>query len=89
MIPADMINGSFEVVASLMILNHCRILHRDKLVRGVSALSTAYFFMWGMWNLYYYPHLDQWWSFIGGALVAVANCLWLGLLLYYQQNEKK
>lgn len=84
----DFINGTFEALAGLMILNHCRVLYRDKLVRGVSAVSTAFFFAWGVWNLFYYPHLGQWWSFAGGLVIVAANCLWLGMMIYYKREEE-
>ena len=84
----DIVNGTFEALAGLMVLNHCRVLYRDKLVRGVSAVSTAFFFAWGLWNLFYYPHLSQWWSFVGGLVIVAANCLWLGLMVYYIRGEQ-
>ncbi len=82
----DLANGTFEILAGVAVLNHCRVLYKDKLVRGASALSTAFFFAWGVWNLYYYPHLDQWFSFVGGLLIVTANCLWLGLMVYYKRH---
>jgi len=79
----DFVNGLFEMLGGAFILNHCRVLYRDKMVRGVSIISTAFFFAWGVWNLYYYPHLDQWWSFAGGLVIVLGNCLWVGMMLYY------
>jgi hypothetical protein len=79
----DLINSAFEAIGGLFILNHCRVLYRDKQVKGVSKLSTAVFFVWGIWNLFYYPHLDQWASFAGGLVIVSGNCLWLGMMLHY------
>lgn len=84
----DLINGAFEVFGGLFILNHCRVLFKDKLVKGVSVLSTSFFFLWGLWNLFYYPHLDQWLSFLGGLVIVSANCLWVGMMIYYIYKEK-
>jgi hypothetical protein len=84
---SDLINGLFELCAGLFILNHCRVLYADKTVRGASRLSTAFFFAWGLWNIYYYPHLEQMWSFVGGLAVVAANCLWLGLMLHYGRRQ--
>jgi len=83
----DQINGLFELVGALFILNHCRVLYKDKQVRGVSILSTVFFFLWGCWNMFYYPHLDQWFSFYGGLLICASNSLWIFLLLYYKWPE--
>ena len=80
----DMINGLFEAVGGALVLNHCRAVLRDKAVAGVSIFSTAVFSLWGFWNLFYYPHLDQWYSFAGGLVIVTANCLWVYLLMKYR-----
>lgn len=82
----DMMNGLFEGGGALFILNHCRVLFNDKSVKGVSILSTVYFFLWWLWNLFYYPHLEQMWSFTGGIAIMLANCLWIYLLYLYRKN---
>lgn len=84
----DIANGLFELLAGVSVLNHCRVLYKDKLVRGASVLSTGFFFLWGIWNLYYYPHLGQWASFTGGLLIVSANFLWVGMMIYYVRKEK-
>lgn len=83
---ADLTNGLFEFAAAGFILNHCRVLYADKALRGVSLLSTAFFFLWGAWNVYYYPSLGQHWSFLGGLFVVAANGLWVGLMLKYRRR---
>lgn len=80
----DLINGLFEFVGGLLILNHCRAVLRDKAVAGVSIVSTIVFTLWGVWNLYYYPALNQWWSFCGGLLIVAANALWVALMFRYR-----
>lgn len=84
----DLINGLFEASGALFLLNHCRVLYRAKQVRGASALSTAFFAAWGLWNLFYYPNLGQMFSFAGGCLIVSANLLYVGLMLYYIHKEK-
>lgn len=84
----DFFNGLFEALGGAFILNHCRVLYQDKLVKGVSVLSTTFFTAWGVWNLYYYPHLDQWWSFGGGLVIVAANALWISLMVYYKWRER-
>lgn len=81
---ADFTNGLFEAVGGLLVLNHCRAVLRDKAVAGVSVLSVAIFSLWGFWNLYYYPSLDQGWSFCGGLVIVAANVWWVSLLLKYK-----
>ena len=79
----DLINGSFELFASLFIFLHIRRVFIDKEVKGVSITATAFFMLWGYWNLYYYPSLNQWCSFAGGVSVVSMNTIWVyGLWRY-------
>lgn len=82
----DLLNGAFELLGAVAILNHCRAVIRDKAVAGVSALSTAFFAAWGCWNLFYYPSLGQWFSFVGGLGIVLANALWVALLIRYRAH---
>lgn len=81
----DAINGLFEAIGGCLVLNHCRVLYRDKEVKGVSLFSTAVFTSWGFWNLYFYPSLSQWFSFAGGLVIVAANALWLALMVHYSR----
>lgn len=80
----DLINGLFEIFGAFAVLDHCRVLRGTQSWSGISLKATAFFFTWGLWNLFYYPHLDQWWSFLAGALLALANSYWLFLLWKYK-----
>jgi uncharacterized membrane protein YfcA len=82
----DTVNGIFELVGSLFILLHCRRLFKDKRVAGVSVVAVVFFVAWGLWNLYYYPHLGQWYSFVGGVAIVSANALWVSMLIYYRKK---
>ncbi len=85
----DAVNGLFEILGGFAILDHCRQLYKDKMVRGASWKAVAFFTVWGYWNLFFYPHLDQWWSFSGGVFIAATNMLWIGMMLYYIRREKE
>lgn len=82
----DIVNGMFELLAAVFIMNHCRVLYAHKEVRGVSLISTAFFTSWGLWNLFYYPGLGQTWSFVGGLFVVTANAVWLWMMYYYSRR---
>lgn len=85
----DFINGLFEFAGAAMLWQNVRRLNRDKVVRGVHWSPTLFFTSWGVWNLWYYPSLGQWWSFAGGCAIVLVNALWLTLLLHYIRIEKK
>lgn len=82
MIP-DAINGLFGFSGSAMIWWNVRALLRDREIKGAHWAPTVLFFLWGIWNLFYYPHLGQWASFAGGCSISLANGAWLFLALRY------
>jgi hypothetical protein len=82
---ADLINGGFEFAAGIAILGHCFRLLEDRRVAGVSTGSVAFFSLWGVWNIYYYPLLDQFWSFAGGIFVTLANTAYVALLIRFRK----
>lgn len=81
----DFINGLYESLAGLFVLNHCRVLLKHKQVKGVSIASIVFFTSWGFWNLFYYPHLGQVFSFLGGLFIVLANCFYVYLLFRYKE----
>ena len=85
----DIINGLFEVSGGFFILKNVQQILRDRTVRGVHWLPTGFFWVWGCWNIYYYPYLDQWFSFYGGLWIVVVNFLWLVLMIQYWPGRKQ
>lgn len=85
----DLMNGFFESVGGLMILNHCRTLYAHKMVRGVSILSTTFFFCWGVFNVFFYKQLDQPFSWYAGMFMMLCNSVYVYLLMLYVYKEKK
>lgn len=83
----DLINGAFEFTAGLMTWLNVRQIIKDKKVRGYNLKVFMFFTLWGYWNLYYYPSLNQWWSFYGGISIMLANTIWLMLAIYYKRSE--
>jgi hypothetical protein len=86
---ADLINCLYEFVIGILIINNCRVLYHDKSVAGVSIVSTIIFATSGVWNLYYYPSLNQWASFIGDIFIISSNILYIVLLIKYTKKAKQ
>lgn len=80
----DQFNACFEALGGLFVLDHCRATVRAKAVAGVSVPAVLFFTAWGGFNLYYYPSLDQTFSFFAGIFVLAANLIWITLILYYK-----
>ena len=84
----DYTNSVFEILAGFFVLLNCREVIKDKSVKGVNVVSIMFFTIWGIWNLYYYPFLEQWMSFVGGLFVTSANAAWIILILIYKRKEE-
>jgi len=82
----DHINGTFEFGGALVTWVNIRAIWRAKRYVGVSLLPWAFFTMWGWWNLYYYPHLEQFWSFVGGAALVASNTIFSALMFKYKNR---
>ena len=85
----DLINAMFEMLGGAFICMSILKLAKEKKVRGIHWLHASFFTSWGWWNLYYYPYLDQWASFVGGAFLVLTNTVWLWQLIYYTRKEKQ
>ena len=88
MIIPDFINGSFEVVGGLLCWVNVKRLLKDKTIQGVYWPIQAFFTSWGVWNLYYYPTLHQWASFVGGIFLVLGNGTWVIMAAYYERKNK-
>ena len=84
----DAINATFELAGGIFVGFSIWKLHKEQLVRGVSWIHVCFCFMWGGWNLFYYPYLGQWLSFLGGLLIVATNLIWFIQLIYYTHMER-
>jgi len=84
---SDAINGIYELIGGLFLLQNCFRLYRDKEVKGITLPAATFFATWSWWNLYYYPSLNQWLSFSGALLIAVTNATWVIMAMYYTTRK--
>jgi len=84
----DIINGAFESLGLFFILPSIFKVYHDKRVQGISAIHVGFFTVWGYWNLWYYPSLNQWISCYGGIGIALANTVFFAQLIYYSRKKK-
>lgn len=87
MIWPDMVNAGFEGFAGLVSIINIRQILKDKYVSGVSWMPVLFFTSWGFWNLFFYTHLNQWFSAGAGLLITSVNIWWL--YLYWLYNIKR
>ena len=79
----DIINGLFEFSGSIAIFISAFKCFKNKSADGVSWVMTAFFFTWGVWNLYFYSHLSQSFSFWAGVMMLLSNVIYTSLIVRY------
>ncbi len=82
----DIINGFFEIIACIITWLNIYKIEKDKIVKGIYWPTNLFFLIWGLWNLYYYPSLEQYFSFYMGLALAFSNIIWV--YLAYKYNKK-
>lgn len=73
---------------SILLWLNVKTLIKAKKVEGIHWGSSAFFTLWGLWNLFYFPSLGQWCSFCGGLSIAAANATWVVLAIYYGRRRE-
>lgn len=84
----DVGNGLFEAIGAVCIWANVRRLWLDRVVRGVDWRVTVFFWGWGVWNLFYYPALDQWFSAVAGGVLALGNSVWVVLHIWLSRKAR-
>lgn len=78
----DMGNALFEAGGAILIWLSVRQLWKDRVIKGVYWPAWFFYMLWGLWNLYYYPSLDQWLSFSAGVVLVSGNAAWVSMAVY-------
>lgn len=79
----DAVNAIFECFGTLFILISARKCYINKSADGISWTMTAFFFVWGIWNIAFYPAIGQMFSFYAAIVMAIANFIYTSILIYY------
>lgn len=73
----DLINGCFEGFGAYAAWGNVRRLKVDRDVKGIVWQYTAVWWVWGVWNIAYYPILHQWFSALAGVVLCIGNGVWV------------
>lgn len=84
----DLINGLFEFAGALAGGINIVTLLKHKQARGFAPLAYFYFTAWGLWNCFYYPHLNQWISLLGTIAITISNGAYAGLAVYFIRRNR-
>ena len=83
----DLVNGIFELIGAFFAWVNAYKLFKDKEIKGVYWPIWIFYTAWGGWNLWYYPALNQWLSFIAGALLTGGNLAWVVLAIIFFRRQ--
>ena len=83
----DLINALFEMFGAVVGLFNIRVLLKDREIKGVSFVTLFFFASWGLWNVFYYPTLEQWLSTIAAVFLAGTNMVYLGMAIYFTKKK--
>lgn len=73
----DLANGLFELGGSICVWMNVFRLRKDRELKGVDWRVTAFFTLWGVFNMLLYPSLGLWFSMAAGAIVCLGNLVWV------------
>lgn len=82
----DLVMGLFEFFGGVATWGNVAKIYKDKMFRGIDFRSVVFFTSWGIWNIYYYPHLGQWIAFWGGLVICLGNIAWITLAWRYRKS---
>ncbi len=85
-VSADALNACFEFGGAIAVWFSVVALHRAKHWAGLSPWNMIFFNAWGIWNLYFYSHLNQPLSMIAGICLQFSNLTYLYLLWRYRNG---
>ena len=81
----DFINAVFNSVGAFFIILNAIDIHRRQTVAGHTYPSTIFFTAWSIYSVFFYAHLQQFWSFSISVVMAIANVALLMLVFKYRK----
>lgn len=88
MTTADAINAGFELGAAVAMWVNVAKLLRDRKVAGVYWPVSAFYTVWGLWNIWFYATLGAPLSAWASWCVMLANATWVLLAIRYSRTAK-
>ena len=85
----DASNGAFEIVGSFFIWLSVYSLWKDRHYAGVHFGLMVFYAGWSVWDLFFYWHLGQMFSFYAGFNSMMASVLWVILAAYYGKTPQE
>lgn len=85
----DQANAALEMGGAFLRTLDCIKLFQHKRFVGGHLGTALYFLLWGVFNVFFYPSLNQVWSFWAALALMVINGLWFVMAVYYNHFRAK
>jgi hypothetical protein len=79
----DQANACLEMGGAFLRTLDCIKLFQDKRFSGGHLGTALYFLGWGVFNVFFYPSLNQVWSFWAAIALMAMNGLWFVMAVHY------
>lgn len=83
MMTPDQANAGLELAWTAVLALSIRKLYVDRKVKGISAWHIGLTLVTTWWFIFFYAHLDQWFSFAASLVYALTVAVWIGMMLYF------
>lgn len=84
----DVINACFEGGGAVLTWLNVARIRRDREVRGVDWRVTAFWSLWGLWNIRYYVGVGHPLSAVAGTVLASGYITWVLHALVYSRRAR-
>jgi uncharacterized membrane protein YfcA len=84
----DAANAMLEAAWVLVLSLSTRRMWLDRDLKGVSIGHVVMTVLSSWWFIYYYAHLDQWWSFAAALGYAAAVGAWTASICYHARRRR-
>lgn len=84
----DLTQALFELGSAVFGLLNIRAIRRSRSLAGVHWAPTAFFMLWGLYNLWFYSALHlplAWWA---GMCITLVNIAWLAHVAWYARASR-
>ena len=83
MMSPDIFNALLEFLGGVFTFQNALRVCRDRGYAGITWTAVAFFATWSAWNTWYYPSLDQTWSWVAAIFMLTANLCWIAVMAWF------
>ena len=85
----DQTNACFELMGAAFMIPSLIKAYKEKVIQGVSILTPIFFSCWGIFNVFYYPSIFQFYSGMAAIMLFSINLIWLYQVIVYSRKNNE